>query len=149
MFTVYVQIDMATKGKSSASLPDLSTESTLHDPRLEIKEIKGTRAQLKSNVTRLISKTDALVKSAGSRTQMRDLIVRIEERVKEADLCNRRLYRLLDESEHESIGSWFLEIEQRAEDAVARAKEHIEERNEEPRSILCGSVVSSRRSSKL
>ena len=81
---------------------------------------------------------------------MRDLIVRIEERVKEADLCNRRLYRLLDESEHDCFGSWFLEIEQRAEDAVAIAKEHLEERNEEPPSILCGSVaVSSRRSSKL
>ena len=39
-------------------------------------------------------------------------------------------------------------MEQRAEEAVISAKEHLEERNEEPPSIVSGSVVSSRQSLK-
>lgn len=63
-------------------------------------------------------------------------------------MCNRRLYRLLAEKEHESVRTCFFEMEQRAEEAVISAKEHLEERNEEPPSIVSGSVVSSRQSSK-
>ena len=64
---------MATRADNSTSLSGLSTIHT-HDTSVEIKEIKGTRAQLKSNVTRLISKIDALVKNTGSRTQIRELV---------------------------------------------------------------------------
>ena len=53
----------------------------------------------------------------------------MENRVKESDLCNRQLYRLLPEREHDAVAYWFLEIENKVKDAILQAKEHLEERN--------------------
>ena len=70
----------------------------------EIKEIKAKTAQLKSSITRLTSKINAAVKVTGSCTHIRELVRAMEDRFKDNNLCNRQLYRLLPEREHDAVG---------------------------------------------
>ena len=42
------------------------------------------------------------------------------------------------------MGHWFLEIEKKAEDGILHCKEHLDEHNEEPPSIITGSCMWSR-----
>ena len=60
--------------------------------------------------------------------------------VKDTNLCNRQLYRLLPEREHDAVGYWFLEVEKKSQNAILHAKEHLDKRNEEPPSIITGRV---------
>ena len=62
----------------------------------------------------------------------------MEDRVKDNNLCNQQLYRLLPEREHDAVGHWFLEVEKKAEDVILHAKEHLDGRNEELPSIITG-----------
>lgn len=66
---------------------------------------------------------------------MKTLVAKVENQVKGVDNCNRKLYELLPQEEHESIEKWFVEVSKKADEAVARAYEHLEERENEPPSI--------------
>ena len=51
--------------------------------------------------------------------------------MKDAGELVNKVERLLTKKKHDCVAKWFFEIEQRAEDAVVRLKEHLEKRKEE------------------
>ena len=68
-----------------------------------------------------------LIGERRSRTQIKLLIVNIEQQVNSASLCNRRLYELLpEEEEHAAVNKWFEDVAQKADDAVSNAYTHLE-----------------------
>ncbi|CAB4040324.1 Hypothetical predicted protein, partial [Paramuricea clavata] len=115
--------------------PVSETTDTTINRSAQIQGLKGERAQEKSSVTRSITKLNKLIKNRGSRTLIRALVTKIENQVQSADSCNRKLYELLPEQEHESIEKWFVEMAEKPDETVAKAYEHLDEREDEPPSV--------------
>jgi hypothetical protein len=111
-----------------------TTDITINQ-HAQIQGLKGERAQENSSVTRSITKLNKLIKNQGSRTLIRALVTKIENQVQSADSCNRKLYELLPEQEHESIEKWFVVMAEKADETVAKAYEHLGEREDEPHSV--------------
>ncbi|XP_028416833.1 eukaryotic translation initiation factor 3 subunit A-like [Dendronephthya gigantea] len=121
--------------QKESSHPAIETPNTSVDLRARIQGIKGERAQEKSSVTRFITKLNKLIQDHGSRTLIKTLIAKIENQVQSADKCNRKLYELLPEEEHEHVKKWLVEVAEKADEAVAKALEHLEQREDEPPSV--------------
>lgn len=116
---------------------------TTPDHQAQIQGIRGVRSQEKSSVTRSITKLNKVMRERGSRSLIRSLITKIEGHVQNADISNRKLYELLPEREHASVENWFVEVVEKADDAVASAYSHLDDREDEPPSFF-GSVTHSK-----
>ena len=100
--------------------------------RSQIQSVKAERSQEKSSVTRLITRLTKLIHDRGGRTAVREIVRKIESQVKGADSCNRKLYTLVSSNEFEFVEKWFIEVAEKADDAIAKALTHLEEREDEP-----------------
>jgi uncharacterized protein Yka (UPF0111/DUF47 family) len=100
--------------------------------RSQIQSVKAERSQETSNVTRLITRLTKLIHDRGGRTQIREIVRKIESQVKGADSYNRKLYTLVSDNEFESVEKWFIEVAEKADDAIAKALTHLEEREDDP-----------------
>lgn len=88
-------------------------------------EVKGLRAQIKGRITKSVNKLETLVQEDADRSILKFQIEKIQDMFKEADLCNRELYSLLDENEHNNVSEWLSVIEDQVDTAIEAAQIHL------------------------